>query len=89
MILITDTVFPRIKVTFGGINKDKEPLIIDVDEFIGVKGLKAKGKRIHTWEISKIEEIEPIRFPEPPKEEESENEEPLDDEEENGQMSLF
>ncbi|HPH63767.1 MAG TPA: DNA gyrase/topoisomerase IV subunit A [Paludibacteraceae bacterium] len=90
LILITDTVFPRIKVTFGGINKDKEPLIIDVDEFIGVKGLKAKGKRIHTWEISQIEEIEPIRFPEPPKEDDSENEESLDDdEEENGQMSLF
>lgn len=27
-----------------------------------VKGFKAKGKRISTWEIDSITELEPIRF---------------------------
>lgn len=91
MILITDTVYPRFQVTFGGKDSYREKLIVDVDEFIGVKGLKAKGKRLHTWEIEKVEEIEPIRFPEPPAEPEEEAEEPNDptQPDENGQMSLF
>jgi topoisomerase-4 subunit A len=38
---------------------------IDVEEFIGVKGFKAKGKRISTWVTDTIEELEPTRFPEP------------------------
>ncbi|MCQ2217623.1 MAG: DNA gyrase/topoisomerase IV subunit A [Paludibacteraceae bacterium] len=88
LILITDTVYPRIKVTFGGADQHREPLIIDVDEFISVKGLKAKGKRIHTWNIADIEEIEPIRFPEEPKNEIEGEEEPENDDE-NGQLTLF
>ena len=35
-----------------------------VDEFISVKGFKAKGKRIAIWQIESIEELEPTRFPE-------------------------
>lgn len=87
LILITDTVYPRLKVTFGGADKHREPMIIDVDEFIGVKGLKAKGKRIHTWNIESIEEIEPTRIPEEPKIETETDDEP--ENEENGQLSLF
>ncbi|MBP5455516.1 MAG: DNA gyrase/topoisomerase IV subunit A [Paludibacteraceae bacterium] len=90
LILITDTVYPRIKVTFGGSDQHREPMIIDVDEFIGVKGLKAKGKRIHTWNIAQIEEIEPIKFPEEPKPEEvAESEESDEGKDDNGQLSLF
>ncbi|MCB9017667.1 MAG: DNA gyrase/topoisomerase IV subunit A [Prevotellaceae bacterium] len=90
LILITDTVYPRIKVTFGGLDQYRDPLVIDVDEFIGVKGLKAKGKRIHTWEISRIEEIEPIRVPEPPKVEVVDDTDVEgDDDDEIGQMKLF
>ena len=90
LILITDTVYPRIKVTFGGSDQHHEPQIIDVDGFIGVKGLKAKGKRINTWDIAQIEEIEPIRFPEEPKPEEvEETEESEEGKDDNGQLSLF
>ncbi len=64
MLLITDTYYPRLKLTFGGRDAHREPLEIDADEFIGVKGLKAKGKRLHTWEIQSVEELEPLRFPE-------------------------
>ena len=37
---------------------------IDVEQFIAVKGFKAKGKRITTWQVAGIEELEPTRFPE-------------------------
>ena len=39
---------------------------IDAEQFIAVKGFKAKGKRITTWQIENIEELEPTRWPEPP-----------------------
>jgi topoisomerase-4 subunit A len=65
LILITPTVYPRIEVKFGGNDAFREALIIDVEEFIAVKGYKAKGKRITTFQTESILEIEPTRFPEP------------------------
>lgn len=90
LLLITDTYYPRLNVVFGGADAHRIPLEIDADEFIGVKGMKAKGKRIHTWEIKTIEELEPLRFPE--KVEEPETEEEVSDDEasdDNPQLSLF
>jgi len=92
LLLMTDVVYPRIKVTFGGADKRREPMEIDVEEFIGVKGIKAKGKRIHTWEREAIEELEPLRFPEEPKEvvpEDEMSDSSELDEDETGQMKLF
>ena len=64
LILITDVVYPRIQVTFGGSDAFREALEIDVEDFIGVKSYKAKGKRITTFAVEQISELEPIRFPE-------------------------
>ena len=68
LVLLSDTVYPRFEVTFGGNDSFREALTIDVEEFIGVKSLKAKGKRITTFEVGEIKEIEPTRFPEPEEE---------------------
>jgi len=68
LILLSDTVYPRFEVVFGEKESFREPLIIDVEEFIGVKSLKAKGRRITTYEIADIHEIEPTRFTEPEEE---------------------
>ena len=65
LVLLTDEVYPRIKVTFGGDDAFREPLEIEAEEFIGVKGFKAKGKRITTLKVDRIEELEPTRFPDP------------------------
>jgi hypothetical protein len=54
-----------IGVTFSGEDEGREPMEIELEEFIAVKGFKAKGKRITTWKIGSIEEIEPTRLPEP------------------------
>ncbi|GHT12225.1 DNA topoisomerase IV subunit A [Bacteroidia bacterium] len=68
LILLSDTVYPRFEVSFGGNDAFRETLVIDVEEFIGVKSLKAKGKRVATYEVANIREVEPIRFPEPTEE---------------------
>ena len=81
-ILLTDVVYPRLQVTFGGVDAVRPALEIDVDSFIAVKGFKAKGKRISTFNIDKIEELEPTRFPEAPAEGEGEDAE-TDEEDEN------
>lgn len=65
LILLTDEYYPRLEVIFGGNDNFREALVIDVDEFIGVKSFKAKGKRITTFTIGTINELEPTRFPEP------------------------
>ncbi len=68
-ILLTDQVYPRICVTFGGADAFRDQQIIDVESFITVKGFKAKGKRLSTWQVANIEELEPLRYPEPSEEE--------------------
>ncbi|WP_262280413.1 DNA gyrase/topoisomerase IV subunit A [Hallella absiana] len=82
LLLLTDTVYPRVRVTFGGADASRAPMDIDVDSFIAVKGFKAKGKRIATWQVDKVEELEPLRQPEPEPEdnnpEDNEQEENLD-----------
>ena len=76
LLLLTDTVYPRIKVTMGGADDFREPIELDAEEFIGVKSFKAKGKRITTLNVAGVEELEPLRFPEVPN-----NDEGGDDEE--------
>lgn len=71
LFVLTDVVFPRMKAIFGGNDDFRDPLEIDVDEFIAVKGFRAKGKRISNFEIQTVEELEPIKFPEEPKEDQS------------------
>lgn len=64
LILLTDVYYPRLEVIFGGNDSYREKLTLDADEFIGVKSYKAKGKRISTFQVDQINELEPLRFPE-------------------------
>jgi Type IIA topoisomerase (DNA gyrase/topo II, topoisomerase IV), A subunit len=57
---ITEDKYPRISITFGGKHAKRQEEIINVAEFIGKKGYKAKGKRITTFEVSSIKFIEPL-----------------------------
>ena len=62
LMLLTDEVYPRIEAVFGGHDAFREPLVLDAEEFIAVKGFKAKGKRISTFDIETINELDPVRF---------------------------
>ena len=70
-VLLTDQAYPRLLVTYGGADAFREPMEVDVEQYIGVKSYKAKGKRLTTCEVERIEELEPLRFPEPPAEPEA------------------
>jgi len=63
LLLLTDTAYPRVKVTYGGADAFRDPMELDVEQYIGIKSYKAKGKRITTCAIEKIEEMEPSRQP--------------------------
>ena len=80
--MLTDTYYPRLQVTYGGNDAFRGSEEIDVEQFIAVKGFKAKGKRLTTWQIASIEELEPLRQPEIPSADEfgssEEEEEDLD-----------
>lgn len=82
LILLTDTVYPRIKVTYGGVDTIRPAEEIDAEQFIAQKSFKAKGKRLTTWKIESIEELEPTRFPEPPSEDNDEEPDGSDSENE-------
>ena len=69
LVLLTDTPYPRLQLTFGGNDAHREPVEVDAEEFIAVKGFKAKGKRLTTLNVEKVTELEPLRFPEPPADE--------------------
>ena len=64
LYLLSDSKYPRLKVVFAGADAFREPLIVDVEEYIGVKSYKAKGKRIKIYEVGTYEEIEPREMPE-------------------------
>ena len=64
LLLLTDTPLPRFEVTMGGEDASREPLVIDAEEFIAVKGFKAKGKRITNWQVDTVTEIESRELPE-------------------------
>ena len=72
LVLLTDVVYPLIKVTYGGADEFRGSEEIDAEQFIAVKGFKAKGKRISTYQIESIEELDPTRFPEPKESDDSE-----------------
>ena len=64
LLLLTDERYPRFEVKFGGADSFREPMIIDAEEYIGVKSFKAKGKRVSNWAIESITAIEPREVPE-------------------------
>lgn len=65
LLLLSDTPYARMRLTFGGHDATRPAVEIEADDFIGVKSFKAKGKRLTTYTLESIEELEPTRVPEP------------------------
>ena len=89
LLLLTDEQYPHLEVVFGGNDSVRPSLNIDATDFIGVKSYKAKGKRLSTWEIDTINELEPIHHNESNITEDKEDEEHIDDEEQEDEPDLF
>ena len=58
LILLTDTPTPRLELTFKEPDTFRGPQEMDVEEFIAVKGYKAKGKRLTTWALDQVKELQ-------------------------------
>ncbi|MCE4566294.1 DNA gyrase/topoisomerase IV subunit A [Maribellus sp. CM-23] len=100
LVSITWVHYPRLEITFGGKNEERENEIIEVAEFIGVKSWKAKGKRLSTYEVKDITELEPVIKDEDDRPEPDEINQDIDDipfevnqpkkeDDNSNQMSLF
>ena len=69
MVLFTFEKYPQLEILFDMKLKTKglETEIIPVHEFIGVKGVRAKGKKITVYPVKKLDWLEPLKIaaPEP------------------------
>ena len=71
LLVLTDEPFPLFEVTFkpvvtpDGQSTQRAPIEVDAETFISVKGFKAKGKRVCTWDVEAVKELEPLRHPDP------------------------
>lgn len=57
LIALSDHAGAMFEVKFAAPDDFREPLIVDADEFIGVKSFKAKGKRLTTYAIDTVTEL--------------------------------
>lgn len=82
LILLTDAPGAKVKITFGGIDATREPLEVVAAEFIAEKSYKAKGKRLTTYDVDSISEMEPIEVDESEATDEDLDENPVTEPEE-------
>ena len=79
LVALTDEPYPRFLVTFGGRDAFRGTMEIEAEQFVGVKGFKAKGKRITNWETESIEQLEPAQQPEQEPEDITPEEQPAEE----------
>jgi topoisomerase-4 subunit A len=76
MVTYAFATFPRLEIVYDeSANKKIESEIVDVFDFIGVKGFRAKGKRVTTSAVKEFKWLDPLPEPEPEPEPEEEPEE--------------
>ncbi len=73
LIALSDHPGARFEITFGEGDEFRGSQIVDAAEFIAVKSLRAKGKRLTNFTVASITEIDPR-----PEAEEEEPEEPVE-----------
>ncbi len=60
IVCISRDDYPCLEVVYGGHNAGRPADRIDVEEFIGVKSHRAKGKRVTTLEVDTLRFVEPL-----------------------------
>ena len=76
LVEISDDKHPQFEITFGGKHAHREQENVDAEEFIGKKGVQAKGKKVSAMDVKSVRFIEPLHKPEDeivPVESEAEN----------------
>lgn len=53
--------YPQLEITYGGAHRTRPADLVDVEQFIGVKSHRAKGKRLTTYDVASLHFTEPLR----------------------------
>ncbi len=64
LVALSDDLHPQVLLTFGGKYAHREQETLDAEEYIGKKGITAKGKKCHAYDLSAVEFTEPLHKPE-------------------------
>jgi topoisomerase-4 subunit A len=73
LVVMTDAEHPQLEVTYKGANSGRPADVVAVEEFIGIKSNRAKGKRVTTLDVDQLAFVESVAPPEP------DSEDPEDD----------
>ena len=76
LLLLTDEPYARVEVVY----EDGTTEEVEAEDFIAVKGVRAKGKRISTGTVTEVHELEPLKQPEDEGDDDSDEEDTPDEE---------
>ena len=64
LVALSDDKHPQFEITFGGKHEHREAERVDAEEFIGKKGIQAKGKKCSAMDVKAVAFVEPLHKPE-------------------------
>ena len=76
LLLLTDEPYARVEVVY----EDGTTEEVEAEDFIAVKGVRAKGKRVSTGTTTEVHELEPLKQPEDEADDDSDEEDTPDEE---------
>ena len=65
LVALSGDAYPQIELTFGGKYAHRQPETVDAESFIGKKGVAAKGKKCHAYDLKAVRFGEPLVKDEP------------------------
>ncbi|WP_297133152.1 DNA gyrase/topoisomerase IV subunit A [uncultured Porphyromonas sp.] len=76
LLLLSDEPYARVEVVY----EDGTTEEVEAEDFIAVKGVRAKGKRVNTGSVTEVHELEPLKQPEDEADDDSDEEDTPDEE---------
>ena len=76
LLLLSDEPYARVEVVY----EDGTTEEVEAEDFIAVKGVRAKGKRVSTGSVTEVHELEPLKQPEDEADDDSDEEDTPDEE---------
>lgn len=76
LLLLSDEPYARVEVVY----EDGTTEEVEAEDFIAVKGVRAKGKRVSTGTVTEVHELEPLKQPEDEADDNSDEEDTPDEE---------
>ena len=64
LVALSADLHPQVLLTFGGKYEHREPEILNAEEHIAKKGIAAKGKKCHAYDLKEVTFAEPLHKPE-------------------------